>query len=121
MILVSGIQDCSAKNRRSFSLPMRKAYLPLARILVELGLINGFSVLAQRLQVFVRYFVNGTPVITLVKKPGLSSRRVYFNTENRHPIERPFRLVIVTTTKGLMVLTSARMLGIGGRVLLEIA
>lgn len=120
LILISAIRDCQVKNRLKFSLTMRKPYLPLARFLVELGVINGFLILNGRLQVFVRYHTNGVPVISLVKKPGLNSRRVYVKVKNRYPLNRPFKLVILTTSKGLMLQTTARFLGIGGRSLFEI-
>ena len=119
-ILISAIRDCQAKHRLKFSLSMRKPYLPLARFLVELGIINGFMVDDHRLHIFVRYYSNGAPVISMLKKPALSSRRIYIRAENRYPVNRPFKLIILTTTKGLMLQTTARFLGIGGRSLFEI-
>jgi ribosomal protein S8 len=119
-ILLSSIKDCQAKHRLKFSLIFRKPYIPLVRFLVELGVINGFYVTNKRLYVFVRYFTIGAPIIQTLQKPGLNNRRVYLRAQIRHPINRPFRLVIMSTTKGFMLYTTARFMGLGGRSIIEI-
>src|SRR3569623_466729 len=104
-IVLSNIRDCQAKHRVRFSLALRKAYIPFVRFLVEIGVINGFFITNGRLHVFVRYYVTGAPFIETIQKPGLYNRRIYFNAQMRHPLYRPFKVIILSTTKGFMPYT----------------
>jgi len=119
-IVLSNIRDCQRKHRLRFSLAFRKAYIPFVRFLVELGIINGFFIAERRIYIFVRYYANGAPLIETVQKPGLNNRRFYVRSQVRHPLYRPFKVIILSTTKGFMPYATARFMRLGGRSIFEI-
>jgi ribosomal protein S8 len=115
--LISSIRDCQQKHRLSFSLYLKKSFTPLIRFLTEFGFIAGYSVYSNRLFVFVRYHANGTPLLQYVEKPAFNARRIAISLGVINPLNRPFKLVIISTSRGLLLQPTACFLKIGGRVL----
>jgi ribosomal protein S8 len=118
--LISLVKDCQSKHRLSFSTPFRKIYTPFIRFLVELGVVMGFAIKKRHLLVYVRYSNTGLPLLQNIDKPALSDRRIAMRIKLAYPLSRPFGIIIISTTKGLLVYSSACYLRIGGRVLFKI-
>jgi ribosomal protein S8 len=118
--LISLVKDCQTKHRLSFSVPFRQIYTPFIRFLVELGIVIGFTIKNGRLLVYVRYSNIGLPVLQNIDKPALSDRRIAFKIKLAYPLSRPFDIIIISTTKGLLVYPAACYLRTGGRVLFKI-
>jgi ribosomal protein S8 len=108
------------KNRRRFTISTRRAYLPILRFFTEQGFISGFYVHAKHISVFVRYFPNGVRLINRVDKLCASGRRLNFCLTVRDSSHRPFRTLIVSTPKGLMLEQDARLLKIGGLLMFQL-
>lgn len=113
-IILSNICDIQKKNRKKFVLAYRKAYIPILRFLTENGFINGFSIFGDHICIFVRYCANGAPLINKVTRFALSKRRLTFKLNSSDSAHRPYRTVVISTTKGLLLEPHARLLHLGG-------
>jgi small subunit ribosomal protein S8 len=96
----------------------------IARVLKEEGFIQDFFVEAQDnnlkvMTIKLKYY-HGRPVIELIKrisKPGL---RVYKSYKDLTSIPG-FGVAILSTSKGIMTHVSAKLKGVGGEVICEVA
>jgi small subunit ribosomal protein S8 len=111
-----------ARHKR-VDIPASNLKRDLSKILAEQKFINGFSDISDTKQGIIRVtlrYVNGINAITglsRVSKPGL---RVYKPSDEIPRVLNGLGIVIVSTSKGLMVDKDARAQNVGGEILCQI-
>ncbi len=128
MVLTDTIADMLTRIRNvvmikgeTVDIPMSKEKLAIADILVQEGYINGYEVIENGVQKFIKvtlkYGPNGEKVIQGLKrisKPGL---RVYAEASKLPKVINGLGIAIISTNKGIITDKKARELNVGGEVL----
>lgn len=96
----------------------------IARVLKEEGYIESFFIeqLENNLKLItirLKYY-HGKPVIDLIKRISRPGLRVYKSYKDLASIPG-FGVAILTTSKGIMTHVSAKLNGVGGEVICEVA
>ncbi|MDR3441509.1 MAG: 30S ribosomal protein S8 [Legionella sp.] len=96
----------------------------IARVLKEEGFIENFFVESldnnlKLMTVKLKYF-HGKPVIELIKRISRPGLRVYKSSKDLTSIPG-FGVAILSTSKGIMTHVSAKLKGVGGEVICEVA
>ena len=119
--MLTRIRNGNSARHASVVVPASRMKKEIAKILLDEGFINGFSVEEDGKQgmmtVELKYGPNGEKVITGIKrisKPGL---RVYVKAGEVPRVLGGLGIAIVSTSQGIMPDREARKNGIGGEVL----
>lgn len=119
--MLTRIRNGNSARHENVVVPASRMKKEIAKILLDEGFINGFSVEEDGKQgmmtVELKYGPNGEKVITGIKrisKPGL---RVYVKAGEVPRVLGGLGIAIVSTSKGIMPDREARKNGIGGEVL----
>ena len=125
--LLTRIRNAYKAGHRSVIVPVSKVNKSVLEVLKGEGFIEGFSVKKQAiksfdgLDVFLKYYENGEPLIsraTRVSKPG---RRVYVRDGKISKVENGLGIALVSTSQGIISDRDARKKKIGGELLAQIA
>ena len=96
----------------------------IARVLKEEGYIHDFFIEAQdnnlKLMTISLKYYHGKPVIELIKRISRPGLRVYKSYKDLTSIPG-FGVAILSTSKGIMTHVSAKLKGVGGEVICEVA
>ena len=113
-------KNASRARNDVFSAPFSKAKAEIARILKEEGYIWNYEVDTSgkwpQLTVKTK-FVDGTPVMTDLKKVSKPGRRQYVSSQEIPRVLNGLGISIVSTSKGLMTGSQARRQNVGGELL----
>ena len=119
--MLTRIRNANSARHENVVVPASRMKKEIAKILLDEGFINGFSVEEDGKQgmmtVELKYGPNGEKVITGIKrisKPGL---RVYVKAGEVPRVLGGLGIAIVSTSQGIMPDREARKNGIGGEVL----
>ena len=119
--LLTRIRNASAARHRELTLPASRVKREIARILMEEGFIEAFSVqpngVQDSLTIQLKFVEGRTPVISGLKrisKPGL---RVYARKTEIPRVLGGLGLAILSTSRGIMTGQQARTQNLGGEVL----
>jgi small subunit ribosomal protein S8 len=119
--MLTRIRNASAARHRELTLPSSRVKREIARILVEEGFVESFSIqpgdVQEQLTVQLKYVEGRTPVVSGLKrisKPGL---RVYARKTEIPRVLGGLGLAILSTSHGIMTGSQARKLNLGGEVL----
>lgn len=119
--MLTRIRNGNSARHENVVVPASRMKKEIAKILLDEGFINGFSVEEDGKQgmmtVELKYGPNGEKVITGIKrisKPGL---RVYVKAGEVPRVLGGLGIAIVSTSKGIMPDREARKNGIGGEIL----
>lgn len=96
----------------------------IARVLKEEGYIKDFRVEAadtslKSITIDLKYFQN-KPVIERIQRISRPGLRVYKSVKELEPIPG-FGIAILSTSKGIMTHTAAKLSNVGGEVICEVA
>lgn len=122
--MLTRIRNGQQAKHQQVTLTSSRLKEEIARVLKEEGFIQDFFVEAQDnnlkvMTIKLKYY-HGRPVIELIKrisKPGL---RVYKSYKDLTSIPG-FGVAILSTSKGIMTHVSAKLKGVGGEVICEVA
>lgn len=119
--MLTRIRNGNSARHENVVVPASRMKKEIAKILLDEGFINGFSVEEDGKQgmmtVELKYGPNGEKVITGIKrisKPGL---RVYVKAGEVPRVLGGLGIAIVSTSQGIMPDREARKNGIGGEIL----
>jgi small subunit ribosomal protein S8 len=122
--LLTRIRNAQAAGHASLLVPRSKLKLEVVKILKLEGFLEGFiddvDADAQgQIKVFLKYAGAAGTIrgITRVSKPG---RRVYVGKEDIPRVRNGLGIAILTTPKGLLTDSQARIAGVGGEVLCHV-
>ena len=119
--MLTRIRNANDAKHETVDVPASNMKKAIAKILLDEGYINGFTVLEDGKQgvikIALKYGPNKSQIITglrRVSKPGL---RIYSNVEDMPKVMRGLGIAIVSTSKGIMTDKQARRENVGGEVL----
>nr|YP_009106230.1 ribosomal protein S8 [Binuclearia lauterbornii]AIT95055.1 ribosomal protein S8 [Binuclearia lauterbornii] len=112
---------CLIKSQ-TISIPVTRINQQISRILEKEGFIDSFQTSSSdEITIRLKYIGNGkNPCITnlrRISKPGL---RIYVNHKEIPKILGGMGIIILSTSKGIMTDSEARLQGIGGEILCSI-
>jgi small subunit ribosomal protein S8 len=121
--MLTRIRNSQQAKHQQVTLTSSRLKEEIARVLKEEGYIQDYFVEdlnnIKLMTIKLKYF-RGVPVIELIKrisKPGL---RVYKSYKELTSIPK-FGVAILSTSKGIMTHVSAKLKGVGGEVICEVA
>ncbi len=123
--MLNAIKNAGYAHRTEVFVPYSKFKHAVARSLFDEGYVAGFEKVSRnkggdQLKVTVKFFENGDPRVSNVKRISKSSRRIYKGHDEMHQIRQGFGHLFVSTPKGIMTSIAARKAHVGGEVLFEI-
>ncbi len=120
--MLTRIRNANTAKHDTVLVPVSKAKLAIAEILVSEGYVEGYELLEdgvkRTMRITLKYgSTKNDKVITGLKrisKPGL---RVYANTDNLPKVLGGLGTAIISTNHGIVTDKQARQFGVGGEVL----
>lgn len=100
--------------------PKSKMKIEILKILKKEGFIEDYEEKEKSIVVKLRYFPDGSPVITDLKRVSKPSRRVYVSYKELKPVMNGIGIAILSTPKGILTDKEAKKLKVGGELLLEV-
>lgn len=122
--MLTRIRNGQQAKHQQITLVSSKLKEEIARVLKEEGYIESFSVETldnnlKSMTVKLKYY-HGRPVIELIKRISRPGLRVYKSSKDLTAIPG-FGVAILSTSKGIMTHISAKLKGVGGEVICEVA
>lgn len=121
--MLTRIRNGQAAHKILVSMPSSKLKVAIAKVLVEEGYIESFSVsqgVKPELEIKLKYFQN-KPVIELIKSVSRPGLRIYKNKASLPKIMGGLGIAVISTSKGVMTDRAARKIGLGGEVICYVA
>jgi len=122
--MLTRIRNAQMVEKPSVSMPASKLKLAIARVLVEEGYVDSFSLVGEpsraQLLIELKYYA-GRPVIEHIERVSRPGLRIYRGCDSIPRVKNGLGVAIVTTPKGVMTDRKARQAGIGGEVLCYVA
>ncbi|MFJ1268824.1 30S ribosomal protein S8 [Legionella lytica] len=122
--MLTRIRNGQQARHQQVTLTSSRLKEEIARVLKEEGYIQDFFVEALEnnlkiMTVKLKYY-HGKPVIELIKRISRPGLRVYKSYKDLTSIPG-FGVAILSTSKGIMTHVSAKLKGVGGEVICEVA
>ncbi len=121
--MIIRIKNASDSQKESVVFPYSKLKLSILDVLMKEGFIRSFGKKGKKIAKFIEvgliYDENG-PKIKGVSRVSKTSKRVYFQAKDIHPIKSGFGAMILSTPKGIMSDKQARTEHVGGEGLFKI-
>jgi small subunit ribosomal protein S8 len=117
--MLTCIRNAHHRSKPEVNMPSSKLKASVAKVLLDEGYINGFSVsedVKPTLTVELKYF-DGKPVIEEIKRISKPSLRQYCGSDSLPQVRSGLGIAIISTSKGVMTDRAARAAGIGGEIL----
>jgi len=117
--MLTCIRNAHHRSKPEVNMPSSKLKASVAKVLLDEGYINGFSVsedVKPTLTVELKYF-DGKPVIEEIKRMSKPSLRQYSGSDSLPQVRSGLGIAIISTSKGVMTDRAARAAGIGGEIL----
>jgi small subunit ribosomal protein S8 len=118
--LLTRVRNAQMAKLPTVGMPSSKMKVAIAKVLQDEGYIAGYQIDENGgkpvLNIDLKYF-QGKPVIEEIKRASRPGLRSYKGKENLPKVRAGLGISIMSTNKGLMTETQARVAGIGGEVL----
>ena len=121
--MLTRIRNAIAVRKNEVVLPHSKVKQSVAQLLKESGFITEVSVAEAGVGKSLKIVINQpdqNAVITEIVRLSKPGRRVYYASQDIPVIKRGRGVVIVSTSKGMMLGDRARRLGIGGELICKV-
>lgn len=126
-IITSQIKNGKRAGLKTIELnePLSKTCFNILNVLYKEGFINGFFYKntpsnEKKFVVLLKYNRSGQSVIKNIKQISRPGKRIYTNIKVLWKVKNGFGVFILSTPKGIMTDFDARLLNLGGEVLLSI-
>lgn len=118
------IRNGQAAKHQKVKLTSSKLKEQIARVLKEEGYISDYQVESLEnnskiMTVFLKYY-QGSPVIDKIRRISRPGLRVYRSSKDLKTVPG-FGIAILSTSKGVMTQSAAKLQGVGGEVICEVA
>jgi len=122
--MLTRIRNAQMRNRTKVSTPASKLRERVLEVLADEGYIRGFARVdfgsgKSEIEIELKYF-DGQPVIREIKRVSKPGRRVYSSVKDLPTVRNGLGVSILSTPKGVMSDSRARMENVGGEVLCNI-
>lgn len=127
-LLISQIKNGKQAGLKTIELsePVSKFCIDILNILYKEGFINGFYYKTntkneKKIVISLKYTRTGQNVINSIKQISKPGKRVYTSIKILWKVKSGFGIFILSTPKGIMTDFDARLLNLGGEVLMSVA
>jgi small subunit ribosomal protein S8 len=122
--MLARIRNAALRKRSKVLTPASRMRERVLEVLQSEGYIRGFSVVQQpgafpQFEVELKYF-DGEPVIAEISRVSKPGRRVYSSIADLKPVKNGLGISILSTPKGVMSDSAARVANVGGEVLCQV-
>ena len=121
--MVTQIRNASSIGRVFVDLPISRVNRNICDVLVSEGFawdVDAGGVAQNSLRLFLKYGTSGESVIAHIGRVSRSGKRVYAGVRGLDRIGDGFLVLVVSTPKGIVSQTTAKKLGVGGEILVEV-
>jgi len=119
--MLTRIRNANALRYETVSMPSSKMKVEIAKILKEEGFITDYTIsdakIKKELTITLKYGAKGERVISGLKKISKPGLRVTSDSNHLPRVLKGLGIAIISTSKGVMIDSKARALGVGGEVL----
>ncbi len=119
--LLTRIRNAVGAKHAQVMAPSSNMKVSIAKVLREEGYIQGYDVTKDRpqpmLRIWLKYTNDGESSITSLQRVSKPGCRVYAGKKELPRVKSGLGIAILSTSKGIMTDSKARLLGIGGEVL----
>lgn len=119
--MLTRIRNANMVKLQKVDIPSSNIKVSIAQVLKQEGYIKNYKVTADNrqgiLRVYLKFIDDKESVIneiTRVSKPG---SRIYVDSESIPVVKNGLGIAIMSTSKGIMTDSSARLAGVGGELL----
>lgn len=125
--VLTRIRNAQSAGHRVVKVPSSKSAKSLLNVLKSEGFIDTFETAKdeesafESLNVFLKYYDTGLPVISMAKRVSKSGQRQYRGVDALPKVSSGLGISIVSTSQGVMSDREARKRKIGGEVIALIA
>lgn len=125
--LLTRIRNGQRAGHKMVKVSSSKMTIRILDVLKEEGFIGSYKVSApaddtfETLDVHLKYYSSGAPVIGAAKRISTSGKRIYRSSEDLPKVHSGLGISIVSTSQGVMSDREARKRKIGGEVLAQIS
>jgi small subunit ribosomal protein S8 len=119
--MLTRIRNAQLRGRSTVMTPGSKLRVWVLDVLSDEGYIRGYEKMTGSdghpvIEISLKYF-DGTPVIREVKRVSKPGRRVYLGIKDIPQVRQGLGVSIVSTSKGVMSDSAARIANVGGEVI----
>ena len=119
--MLTRIRNAQLRGRSTVMTPSSKLRVWVLDVLADEGYIRGYEKVTgsdghPAIEISLKYF-DGTPVIREVKRVSKPGRRVYLGIKDIPQVRQGLGVSIVSTSKGVMSDSAARIANVGGEVI----
>ena len=121
------LRNAAKAQHQDVAIPSSKLKRELARILVEQGYIEGYTISppapdrpGEQITVTLKYTENRKPVISGLQRVSRPGQRTYVDHAHIPRVQGGMGTTIISTSKGVMTGHEARQQGIGGEVVARV-
>ena len=119
--MLTRIRNAQLRGRSTVMTPGSKLRAWVLDVLSDEGYIRGYEKMTgddghPAIEISLKYF-DGTPVIREVKRVSKPGRRVYLGIKDIAQVRQGLGVSIVSTSKGVMSDSAARIANVGGEVI----
>ena len=119
--MLTRIRNAQLRGRSTVMTPGSKLRVWVLDVLADEGYIRGYEKVTgsdghPAIEISLMYF-DGTPVIREVKRVSKPGRRVYLGIKDIPQVRQGLGVSIVSTSKGVMSDSAARIANVGGEVI----
>lgn len=122
--MLTRIRNAQMAEKPNVSMPSSKVKVSIAKVLLDEGYIDGFSVADAEakptLIIELKYYA-GRPVIEKIERVSRPGLRTYKGHADLPSVMNGLGVAIISTSSGVMTDRKARASGIGGEVLCFVA
>jgi small subunit ribosomal protein S8 len=124
--MLTRIRNGITSRHDRIELPTSKLKVEVAKILKSEGFISNYKVVEEEgkpqanLRIYLKYSVDGEPVIHGIERVSRPGRRVYRGKEEIPQVLGGLGLAIVSTSRGVLSGAEATRTGVGGEVLCQV-
>ena len=119
--MLTRIRNAQLRGRSTVMTPGSKLRVWVLDVLADEGYIRGYEKMTgsdghPAIEISLKYF-DGTPVLREVKRVSKPGRRVYLGIKDITQVRQGLGVSIVSTSKGVMSDSAARIANVGGEVI----
>lgn len=115
------IRNAQQANHKFVDIPASKQKRAITQILLEKGYVRNYLNIDDGkqglLRIYLKYDVDGTPVIHMLRRVSTPGLRKYVGADELPRVKNGLGVAILSTSRGMMTDKEARRVHVGGEVL----
>ncbi len=121
---ITRIRNAQSAHHEKMDVPSSNMRKAIVQVLKEEGYVRDFKVVRDgrqgMMRVYLKYTVEGEPLIHSLKRVSCPGRRKYVNKDQLPKVRSGYGLAILSTNKGVMSAKKAATEGVGGEYLVTV-